>query len=656
MSGGFIGVDAFFVLSGYLITLMLLHHYQDHGNIGISSFYLRRARRILPTATLVLLTTSAAGVAILGVDASRDLLVSAAWTAVFLGNVHLISNNADYFNSNLPSPFQQYWSLAVEEQFYLLWPLLLLLGLWAGRRLWTPRVGALAVALATVIVSFAINATTTETEPVAAYFSTTTRAWELAAGALLALLAGRLPRLPKPASVATALLGIALLLASAALLNEATPYPGTAALLPVTGALLVIYGGRHHTKANPLTSAPLVHLGNISYATYLWHWPLLILPLYLTGEQPTTATAAGLLGLSIGLGWATTSLLENPLRNWTLLAHGPTMTGVGALSVLGPLVLMSPLLTAPPASTLGLNAGSVKDVATQVTVESVASAAAPITDQTRPTLNQLSRDTGNHVDYHCMSSPSSSEVLACDFGDPSGTNHIIVFGDSHAGMWTPGLDTWGQSSDTRVTLIAKTSCSPWHLSMWKSGNRAPHHTCDPWRESALAYIEQTRPDLVLIGGNVNNVTLADNGQPVADELVINAMWRAGAARTLTRLTGAGITVAVMQDVPSFTQDLHACLATHRSDTRECSQIREPATYLRRLEIEREAIEAAGAHLIPTYDWFCQNGRCPIIINDIIAYRDSVGHITATYATWLSGILGERVSRLLPGYQPDRQTT
>lgn len=648
LPGGFIGVDVFFVLSGYLITQLLLRTYQSGNHIGLGSFYARRARRILPTATVVLLATTIVGVALLGVDASRDLIVSAAWTAVFLGNVHLIAEGADYFGAALASPFQQYWSLAVEEQFYLLWPLLLLVGLSLGRRWWTPRMGGLLAALTVTVASFAFSLRTTTTNPVEAYFSTGTRAWELTAGAALALAAARIPELTRRASRTLTGAGLAAIAVAAVVLGDKVPYPGWAGLLPVLGTLAIIAGGLHADQAwTGLTTRPLVHLGNISYATYLWHWPLLILPLYVTGEPPGLANALALLALSAALGWATTTLIENPIRYGTLLAHNGTTAGMSLLAIAGPIVLMSPLLSVPPPNTIGLTAGSSQDVTRHVTVETVSSNAAPITDQTRPTLNQLSRDTGVHVDNQCMTSPRSREVLTCTFGDPNGTRHIILFGDSHAGMWSPALDIWGHGAHVKVTLIAKTSCSPWNLTMWQKRLDEPHLTCAPWREAALAYITQTQPDLVIVGGNVHNIVLNDNGVAVAGESDVNRLWRAGVTDTLTQLRNAGIPVAVLQDVPAYSQEVLTCLAVHRNDTRPCAQQHEPDTYLRRLSIEKEVISATGSELIATYDWFCQKGTCPVIINDIVAYRDNGGHITATYASWLSTVMGERVAELLP---------
>ena len=651
LPGGFIGVDVFFVLSGFLITAVLLRDYATNGRIHFGVFYARRVRRLLPTAALVLVVTTIAGVAILGVDASRDLVVSAAWTAVFLGNVHLIANGNDYFASDsLPSPFQQYWSLAVEEQFYLVWPVLLLLGLAVGKRLFTPRVGALAVVSLATVASFAWALRQTGDDPAAAYYSTFTRAWELGVGALLALAVPYLPDLTRRAAGITQLAGLSLIGLGAVGISAQTPYPGVAALLPVGGAALIIAAGvstlpRPDALANPV----LTHLGDISYAAYLWHWPLLVLPIYITGETPSLGVSLLLVLVALGLAEVTTRFFENPVRfSASLVASKPLTFALAVALLVGPVVVMSPLLSIPAPGANTYTASQSAEVVQQVSrgTAGVASAV-PITDRTRPLLNQLTRDAGAHVDQNCMSSTSSVDVLTCTFGDAAGSRHVIVFGDSHAGMWTPGLDKWGQQAGVRVTLMAKTSCSPWMLSIWHRRIQKPHVTCDPWREAALTSIVHSDADLVLVAGNVNGVNLHVDGQQVSDPRLVSSYWREGATSTLALLTSSGKRVAVLADVPAFAQDTLTCLATNREDTRECGQVADPATYLQRLDIEQEAAAETGAGFIMTYDWFCTKGTCPVVVNDMIVYRDNGGHITATYAAWLSNALGERIAPHLP---------
>ena len=243
LGGGFVGVDVFFVLSGFLITGLLLRERESRGSTSLPNFYARRVRRILPAATLVLTVTIVASYQWLGFLRANVVAADGQWTALFAANLHFAIQGTQYLNQLAPpSPLQHYWSLAVEEQFYLVWPLLLLIVAKLGRPE-TMRARLTVVLGAIILVSFAWSVVQTSQDANTAFFSPLTRAWELAIGALLAVSVPLLLRLPARLGPWLSWIGLAGIVVSAFLLNGDTSFPGYAAALPVLGAALAVAGG-----------------------------------------------------------------------------------------------------------------------------------------------------------------------------------------------------------------------------------------------------------------------------------------------------------------------------------------------------------------------------------------------------------------------------
>jgi peptidoglycan/LPS O-acetylase OafA/YrhL len=279
LRGGYVGVDVFFVLSGYLITGLLLRQARRGGRIRLSEFYVRRARRILPAAVLTLVVTDLVAHQLLNLVRARQAVSDSVWAAFFMANVHFAQEGSDYFSQlQPPSPVQHYWTLAVEEQFYLVWPVVL-----AGV-LTVPclRRRLLWIVLAAAAASLAWSIHSTATDATYAYYSTATRAWELAVGAALAIAAPRLRG-------AAAWLGLACICTAAVAFSSSTPFPGYAALLPTVGAALVI-AASNGSASRLLSRAPLRYVGDRSYAFYLWHWPVLVIAAEYVGHDLSTVS------------------------------------------------------------------------------------------------------------------------------------------------------------------------------------------------------------------------------------------------------------------------------------------------------------------------------------------------------------------------------
>src|SRR3954454_77412 len=313
---GFVGVDVFFVISGFLITDMLMREVTARGTVSLPRFWARRARRLLPAALLTIAVCAVATIAFVPVTYWQQFFGEMRASAAYAQNWHLASSAVDYFAPHDRSPVQHFWSLSAEEQFYLVWPLLLLAGIGLARLLGRVRVTRRSIAAvlgAASTASLAYSVAATAADPLVAYFSTPARAWEFGAGALLAFAAPgeRHPR----ARAALSWVGFAAILVAALGHTSRTQFPGWVALLPVAGALAVMRAGLPRVRWAPspaLRLPPVQFRGDVSYSVYLWHWPLWVLaPFVLGREVGDVPGAAGLFAVTILLAWLTKIAVEN---------------------------------------------------------------------------------------------------------------------------------------------------------------------------------------------------------------------------------------------------------------------------------------------------------------------------------------------------------
>ena len=340
LSGGYVGVDVFFVISGFVITGLLLRERDTSGQTSLFSFYGRRVRRILPAATLVIVTTVVATYVVLGAAYGNPTAVSARWTAVFLANFHFANIGTDYLSTSLPpSPLQNFWSLAVEEQFYLIYPAVFLLAA-SMRSIGSLRSRLVATLVPVIVFSLLLSAIQTSSTPATAFFSPLTRSWELALGALVAVLTPSLLRLSRTTATALTWAGATAIGFAAVAYSSTTSYPGTAVIVPVVGTALIIAGGTSVPRmgVEPLLAlAPIQWLGKLSYSIYLWHWPILIIAAESAGLNGLPFhRSLGWLALSLVAAYATHHLVENPIRytrklarrRWLPLAMGAVLVAV----------------------------------------------------------------------------------------------------------------------------------------------------------------------------------------------------------------------------------------------------------------------------------------------------------------------------------------
>jgi peptidoglycan/LPS O-acetylase OafA/YrhL len=342
--GGYIGVDVFFVISGFVITKLLLSRVATTGRPIFSEFYGRRSRRILPATGLVVIVTVFATYKWLGFIRGDQVADDARWVAVFLGNFHFASVGTNYLSSQLPpSPLQNFWSLGVEEQFYVVYPAAIALICLIGRRI-SLQTRLLVFTALVFLGSYAWSIHDTAANGAAAYFGTLTHAWELAIGGFVAAGPALWSRIPPVVAAVLGWVGLVLVFVAATTFSTTTQYPGWIAIVPVGGAALIIVGGVAARVGGPellLGTRPMRWVGKLSFSIYLWHWPILTI-----AEQDATTPLSvwarlGLVAASVGAAAATYYLLENPVRRSKLLARHRAWSILIGLAIIGVVLLVS---------------------------------------------------------------------------------------------------------------------------------------------------------------------------------------------------------------------------------------------------------------------------------------------------------------------------
>jgi peptidoglycan/LPS O-acetylase OafA/YrhL len=631
LKGGFVGVDVFFVLSGFLITGLLLAQVETGGRIRLGEFYARRARRILPAAALTLVVTDLVAFQLLNFVRAKETVTDSLWASLFGANFHFAHERSDYFAQSQPaSALQNFWTLSVEEQFYLVWPIVLALLVVLAARLHV-RASLAAIAVAG-LASLAWSIYSTGATPVEAYFSTFSRAWELALGAALAIAAPRLARLPRYAQAVSSWFGLACIVTAAVLFSARTPFPGYAALLPTAGAVLVIAAG-----SRLLTIAPLRYLGDRSYALYLWHWPVLIIAFQYSGHQLSTGTKLLLVGGAFLLSIVSYALFENPIRRMKWPGtRGLVLWPAAAAAVLAVAV---PILVAIDQKALRIEAASaavqpaalidpalastVRVRATLPAVRAAVRAAvrgAPLPSALTPPVGDLAHDRYGFPEG-CSADPGETSSDICRLGATASTKTLVVLGDSHARMWMPTILRMAQRDGWVVVPFVKPRCVP------RSWNE-PGNECRTWYRWATGHAAELHPYVTLIIGSwAGTATPASAIKPVA--ILSKAMKRSSAS------------VIVLGDAPTQRREPVDCLLASGATMRTCTATATRAQ-LRADDAIADGAKRSRVGFIRTRGWFCARpGRksssflCPLVINQTISWADR-GHISQTYALELAG--------------------
>ena len=663
--GGYIGVDVFFVLSGFLITGLLVRERENTGATSMAGFYARRARRILPAATIVLVVTVLASYHWLGFLRGNTIAEDGKWTALFAANLRFASEGTQYLNVTAPpSPLQHYWSLAVEEQFYLFWPLLFMVtASVAPRRNLARKLGAVLALI--VVVSFAWSVVQTRSDVAWAFFSPLTRAWELALGALLAVALAHRNARPGKLGNLVSWGGLTAILGAAILFDNHTGIPGYAAALPVVGAGMVVLGGTVAPRRGAerlLGLPPLQVLGKWSYSLYLWHWPILTIAAQRAGHELTLTENLGLVAAAVVLAAVTHYVLENPLRYAPLLTRSPwTSISVGVCFLLAALSVCAWQIrdntaeasqlayVGPPNLQLFAAAGAPSLSPAEQALAAIA--AAPAIDVVPPDLTpSLTRSQKDFAwlppwGRGCLLDRDVLESPPCVFGDPEGSRTIVLFGDSHMAQWLKAFDGIGKELGWKVVLLAKTGCPAATVSFMQAFGTGtsrffgPYPECAPWQLNAIERINELAPDAVILAScNGCEFMVDSKGEPLT-----KAAWQAGLEDTLQRITAPNTRKIVMGDIPRIpgTAD---CMALNAKSVQSCSKPVATASAATYNDSEEAAANATGAMFVDPTPWFC-GSVCTPVVGNIQVYSNDY-HVTATYSLFITPLLEAAIEPLV----------
>ena len=648
--GGYVGVDVFFVVSGFLITSHLLAEHETHGRISLVRFYARRARRLLPAAFVVLAVAIVAVTLLVPASAQRQNFVEIAASALYVENWVLAANSVDYLNATAtPSIVQHFWSLSAEEQFYFVWPVLLVVAAWASasrservrRTVWIVVLGV--VFAASLIFSIA----STATSPSWAYFVSPTRAWEFAAGGLLALAVvsfGRAFRaLPRAAGIILTWAGLAAIVASAFVYDTQTPFPGIAALLPVAGTIAVIAAGDLRSRWSPMVVGgvrPVQYLGDISYSVYLWHWPLVAIFVLMTARSPRWWEAAALVAGTIVLAAASKRFVEDPfLRRHSFVARpGLTLIAVAvgmALLVGGSAIRIVQLQSQEHAAIadqerieqgpcFGANAVEHPSCGDPRAVPAELPTAFASTDYADTTLG----DCGQGITVAPI-----VDSFECSFGDPNSDRLVVIIGDSHAGHWLPAFQSI--DSTTHIVSMLRSSCPFTEVTPLEGG--VFQEKCEQWKQAVRERVRELRPDVVVVA------SLTPAGYAVAGfELGPEDAVEEGYAKELKGLGESGAQVVVLKDTPYMAFDVPQCLGG-TSGGSGCPLDRATALDANYDPLWAAVGEVPGVSGVDLTDVLCDAKTCYSVTGDVIIFRDR-HHFTATFARSMAPALLDRIER------------
>jgi peptidoglycan/LPS O-acetylase OafA/YrhL len=652
LAGGFVGVDVFFVLSGYFLTRLLVREYAATGTVDVGAFYARRALRLLPALLVVVAATLAAVWALYAPIDRADVVATARSVVLGTANLAFAREAVDYFG-RADSPFLHTWSLAVDQQVSLFGPLLFLalasLGGWsvARRRGDAARatdeasrraaglLRGVGIGLAvTGAVSLAAAVWLTRVAPPWAFFGTHARVWEFAVGGLLAL------ALPADAAPATGsarsagwLQGAGLLAIAVAALayDPGMSYPGVAALLPVAGAAALVAGGALGGRllaAERSIVRLLGWFGEVSYGWYLWHWPMIV-----TGAVLAPAIGVpGRLAWSVAAlvpAWLTLRWIERPMRAGRGESAPPSAWRLAAV--------------AAACLTIALGAAGLRRAAER-------RVAAP--DQRALAAAREDRTAHECWAGRGATAPRDPASDVCVFGDPRGATTVALFGDSHAEHWLAALDRLGRERGWRVVLLVKGGCPVSDAPELIGGRHARRgRECAAYREAVVRQLIALRPAVAVLGSWDEYVSrdAAARGGRDAEDRVSPAAWERGLRRTYTRLGAAGVPVVAIRGTPFPGFDVPACLS-RRADRRPlaspCVYERAAAVHVAARAAQAAAVRDAASRGLPVRaidmtDQICPTATCGVVRHGRVAFTDD-NHLTASFTRALAGVLGARL--------------
>ncbi len=577
VNGGFIGVDIFYVISGFLITGLLLREIERTGTINFKEFYARRFKRLLPTSFFVLLVTAVASWLLIPDTMRSSLGRDIIAASLYVSNYLFAWWQADYQNLDAtPSPVIHYWSLAVEEQFYLIWPLLILFFFIAATKFKKKILLTLLVATVTAL-SFVFSIYQTETSPIWAFYSLPTRAWELGLGALLVLLP------PIKTKKLVGLLGFILIIVSAFIFGETTAFPGVNAVLPVLGTVMLISTINSWPPfLNDVANSRMFQwLGEISYPLYLWHWPLLVLPSTYFARPLAIYERILAIIATIILADLTHRFIEEPFRK-----HKTEPTLVFKRS--GVITLVSVLI----------GTAIIFSSSDKIDVSGINGAVSLAQIKARP----LVYDDGCHANY------AQTKSDECIYADTKSDKTMVLYGDSHAAQWFPALVEIASRSGYRLISLTKSACPSVDTVRLDQGGFKMSR-CKQWRINTIKRIQEINPDVLIMSSFqyfAQPPRFTDREQ----------WWNDGQRRLLTEVKNISPHLIYITDTPHPLRDIPACLANYSISKCNTTQ-------------RSEDLSISGFNVINPNSWLCSR-VCPAVKDGVVAYRDA-SHISVDIA-------------------------
>lgn len=638
LPGGYIGVDVFFVISGFLITGILLRQAERTGRIDVVGFYIKRLKRLLPAATVVLLSVAVC-ISLLPITRWVDTANEIAASALYVENWWLAIQAVDYLAAeNAASPLQHYWSLSVEEQYYIVWPLLFGLAISLSVNSVTPvRRKFLWIIVCVGLCSFAYSVYLTPRSPGVAYFATTTRAWELALGGALALLSlnGLVPSWMR---LVSGLAGLTFIILAALFFDAETSFPGYSALLPTIGAaLLIVSGTQDHALSisKILNSRPMQYVGDLSYSLYLWHWPVIIFYQSVAGRQLGVVDGVGAAAISLALAHQTKVLVEDEFRRPEFLGTSRWKPfAFAALCISVPIICWQ---------AINYQAGRHENaVMTDVSAQMMYPGALTLSDGIKvetatplPAVLSAKADRGAPYREGCIVSLLGTDLKECTYGASDGL-HIALLGDSHAVHWVPTLQVIAEYAGARVTVITKSACAINDLS--ERFELQQYQACTEWSEKAISRLLELNPDIAIFAhsrSSLSKIRKSRDESAVAVAASLSRIWN--------KLEGAGVRVFAIRDTPSFSEDVPDCLAAAAAEECRVSRARMDA----RLDPLVLAVKASpGVKLMDLTGAICDDDYCYGVVGNVVAWRDA-HHMTETFARTLAPEMSRQMSPLLP---------
>ena len=672
--GGYVGVDVFFVISGFLITSLLIRERSTTGGISLSAFYARRIRRLLPISAVVLVVTAVAAALWLEPTRLSDLARDIMAASLFSVNFVLANRGTDYLGAAAqPSAVQHYWSLAIEEQFYLVWPGLIAL-VTIGARNVRRRVAATMVVL--IALSFTASIALTSGHPSWSYFGLHTRAWELGLGALVAAVVRSAHNTSQRVRSVIGWAGLAGVGLSVVTFGSVVAFPGWAALLPVVAAACVLFAGDDvlDGPTRVLGARPLQWVGQRSYSLYLWHWPALIIAQAAVGNDFHLQAKIGVLLIVVGVADLGYRFIENPVRRSPRLLTNSVLTlRLGAaLIVVGALVglaltsyqpdittgvlAVSPTLIDSTSTTGATVATTATSTAATTTIAQAPAgpsapfsmaAAAPLQpivdavsvnvapDNLKPPLLNAKQDTSVIYTNDCHQYYKSSVKKDCVFGDPNGSVTVALWGDSHAAQWFVALDAIGKQRGWKVLSLTQGGCPFLDVLTYNRDANATFNHCVPWRQSARNFMKQSGANVVFLAQYYGLLKSTDR-QPITV-----ASWQQQLGPLIDSLRADGIEPIMLGDTPDPPSAVPACVSSHRRAVNDCAPKAASDRVVGIDDAVRSITLASGTGFVEPRRWLCANDVCPVIVGDLLVYRDE-SHVSNTFMRSLTPVIDQVV--------------